>query len=162
MQDKADLVVDSCESIADKLFNAINHAKDPNKTALIVKKECCSYANLRDRSFSFAALLLANKVSRIALCTGRTFDMYTTIAASIMSGVTYVPLTLINPCEKSAFICANSQSSHIFIAPEAVLYAAKMLLNMPQESLKSIDIICTNSVALELKNAVQEAIANTQ
>lgn len=38
MQDKADLVVDSCESIADKLFNAINHAKDPNKTALIVKK----------------------------------------------------------------------------------------------------------------------------
>lgn len=162
MQDKADLVVDSCESIADKLFNAINHAKDPNKTALIVKKERCSYANLRERSFSFAALLLDNKVSRIALCTGRTFDMYTTIAASIMSGVTYVPLTLINPCEKSAFICAHSQSSHIFIAPEAVSYAAKMLLNMPQETLKSIDIICTNSVALELKNAVQEAIANTQ
>ena len=162
MQDKADLVVDSCESIADKLFNAINHAKDPNKTALIVKKERCSYANLRDRSFSFAALLLDNKVSRIALCTGRTFDMYTTIAASIMSGVTYVPLTLINPCEKSAFICAHSQSSHIFIAPEAVSYAAKMLLNMPQETLKSIDIICTNSVALELKNAVQEAMANTQ
>ena len=162
MQDKADLVVDSCESIADKLFNAINHAKDPNKTALIVKKERCSYANLRNRSFSLAALLLANKVSRVALCTGRTFDMYTTIAASIMSGVTYVPLTLINPCEKSAFICAHSQSSHIFIAPEAVSYAAKMLLNMPQETLKSIDIICTNSVALELKNAVQEAIANTQ
>ena len=162
MQDKADLVVDSCESIADKLFNAINHAKEPNKTALIVKKERCSYANLRDRSFSFAALLLANKVSRITLCTGRTFDMYTTIAASIMSGVTYVPLNLINPCEKSAFICAHSQSSHIFIAPEAVSYAAKMLLNMPQETLKSIDIICTNSVALELKNAVQEAIANTQ
>ena len=57
MQDKADFVVDSCESIADKLFNAINHAKDPNKTALIVKKERCSYANLRDRSFSLAALL---------------------------------------------------------------------------------------------------------
>lgn len=154
--------MDSCESIADKLFNAINHAKDPNKTALIVKKERCSYANLRNRSFSLAALLLANKVSRIALCTGRTFDMYTTIAASIMSGVTYVPLTLINPCEKSAFICAHSQSSHIFIAPEAVSYAAKMLLNMPQETLNSLDIICTNSVALELKNAMQEAIANTQ
>lgn len=162
MQDKADLAVDSCESIADKLFNAINHAKDPNKTALIVKKERCSYANLRDRSFSFAALLVDNKVSRIALCTGRTFDMYTTIAASIMSGVTYVPLTLINPCEKSAFICAHSQSSHIFIAPEAVSYAAKMLLNMPQETLKSIHIICSKNVSLELKNSVQEVAANTQ
>lgn len=162
MQDKADLAVDSCESIADKLFNAINHAKDPNKTALIVKKERCSYANLRDRSFSLAALLLDNKVSRIALCTGRTFDMYTTIAASIMSGVTYVPLTLINPCEKSAFICAHSQSSHIFIAPEAVSYAAKMLLNMPQETLKSIHIICSKNVSLELKNSVQEVAANTQ
>lgn len=162
MLDTASLAVDGCESVAEKLFCAINQAKDPDKKAIIVKQEHCTYAQLRQRTFSFASFLVANKVNRIALCTGRTFDMYTSVAASIISGVTYVPLNMINPSDKSAFICTHSQSSHIFVAAEAVAYAAKMLLSIPKETLKTIHIICTKSVANELKNATQAASANIQ
>lgn len=142
------------ESIADKLYTALSCPKHPEKTALIVKKEEYSYTQLRDAAFSFAACLQDNVVSRVALCTGRTHDMYVSVAGSIVSGTTYVPLNLLFPAKKSAFICEHSQSSHIFIAPECADYAVHMLMHCSVDYILGISLIMTNDV----KKAMTESL----
>lgn len=142
------------ESIADKLYKALSNPKHPEKTALIVKKDEYTYAQLKDSVFSFATCLQDNVVNRVALCTGRSHEMYRAIAGSIVSGTTYVPLNLLFPAKKSAFICEHSQSSHIFIAPECADYAVHMLMHCSVEYIINVSLIMTSAV----KKAMTEAL----
>lgn len=142
------------EPIAKRLYQALDAGGE--KTALVVNKRNYSYSQLRNSVFALAQQLTELQVERLAILAHRSFEVYQSIFASILSGTTYVPLNAIFPEEKSAFILEHSQSSHIFIGPECIAYAIKMFLLHPEGLAKSeVRIIMSVSAAMQLQDKLQ-------
>ena len=149
------------EPIAKRLYQALDAGGE--KTALVVNKRNYSYSQLRNSVFALAKQLTELQVERLAILAHRSFEVYQSIFASILSGTTYVPLNAIFPEEKSAFILEHSQSSHIFIGPECIAYAIKMFLLHPESLAKSeVRIIMSVSAAMQLQDKLQAQEAKVE
>lgn len=135
----------SFRPISQQLFEALLNGGD--KTALELGKAQYSYSELRDLVFAFAFILSEHKVSRLGILSHRSLEVYRALLGSIISGCTNVPLNPIFPKEKTAFIIEHSQCSHIFIAPECVDYAIKLLKDVyPKDKLINLKLLVSKQV----------------
>ena len=85
---------------------ALELCRDPSDAAITL-----SYEELWERSHATAAVLIENGVNpgnRVALATGRNFDLIIGMLAILRAGASYVPIDLTYPAERQKFMLKDA------------------------------------------------------
>lgn len=87
--------------------------RDADRTAVISRKGCNSYADLNQRSLQIAALLRhqsAKPGDVIGILQERGFDFISSVVGILRSGCTYLPLDPDYPADRLAFMATDAQA----------------------------------------------------
>lgn len=143
-------------SMPQRIYDALQQAANPSKTALIVNKESFSYHALRNLVFGLANYLKTvtgndAQESRIAILARQDLCVYQSILSCIVSGITYVPLTTTFPAEKNAHIIKHSEANYLIVSPQQLDYAINMLReHFTADELARIKIVCDHATVEQL------------
>ena len=83
----------------------------PHATAVVASDQSLTYAELLDRSASFAASLASLGVgtgSRVAICMGRRADLFAALLGVLRTGAAYVPLDPTYPVDRIAHVLEDA------------------------------------------------------
>lgn len=138
-----------------RLYQALGaNAKRP---ALKVAKHTYTYAHLRNMCGALSDYLQEQQITKWAMLCQRSITCYQAFGASLLSGITLVPLTSNVPVGKSAFIIEHSQCSTLVVDAGNVNYAANLLLcELKLSCLEQLRILLSERTREKLTFKLQE------
>lgn len=140
--------------LIEALYKAMH--KHADKTAIIVRKQGYTFAQLAQQTKAYATQLARGECKRIAIFGTRSFENYCAVLSSILTTTTYVCINSYFPAHKSAFIFRHSDSSGLVICNEEVAPAFEMLSeHVAAQSIAACRLFFTATTLEQLKEKLR-------